>query len=850
MSRQPPALAVRLLRAAVGATAFDVIAGDLAEEFSYGRSRAWYWRQTFRSIGAHWFGMVPITWEVAGASVRQLRRQPIYVAGVAGTLALAIATAAASTAIIKRAFLDGLPFPAADRLGVLTTDDTAAVSVHVLRDLEASAGPFDRFAPIRPITITLATSESTSTVNGMLVTPDYFSVLGTRPAIGGIWNAADEPAVIVSWPFFERELGADPASVGRPITIDGIPRTVLGVMPSGFVSPFWPEHELWLPLNLQALNSEPRGRRQLTIIARRSDTVSTEAADAFLAALTSRLRIEYPVEHGRQTWRVRMLRDDITGSSRPALIGIAAGAILLVFIVCANIGGLATARASSMRHQIAVRQALGGSRGRLFAEQLADAVSVAALGVAIGLAVAPLFVSVAARYQREFLDRMTPISLDATVAIVVGAVGLIAGALAALLPLRMVGRGALAGIGHSVRGVSAGRRLTLVRQTLVVAQVALALVLVVGAGLLVRTVRHLSELSLGFNTEGMTTMAVTMPGKRFASQAEQIRLEEEILTRLRALPGVSSATASVGIPAGRAMGASLHIRGRSTAEGLQEVGYNSIAPGFREAMGMSLKAGRDITLDDRAGGTGAILVNETMARLHWPAGDAIGARIYLGPGAPDPGNWMEIVGIVGDVHPFAPGDRVTPSAYGSTRQYSWARRFFTVHTTHKPDALEAGMRAAVRAADPSVSVGVLRALPEFVDATRGRHRLVMTALLIFAGVALVLCAAGLYAVSAMLSGMRRREYAIRVALGAPRDHVRWHVVRQALVLAAAGIAAGIAIAAGAVGTIQGMVHGVAMMDPATFIGAAVLLAAVAGAAAFWPAHKAARVDPVETLKAE
>lgn len=850
MTRTPPALAVRLLRACLSTSAFEVIAGDLDEDFARGRSAAWYWRQALRSILAYWAGLIPVTLEVIGASLRQLARQKLYVAGVAGTLALAMATALASAAVIKRAFIDALPYPMAHRLDVLTTDGFPSLSAHVFRDLRGSASPYEAFAPIRGATLTLSTNSMTSTVNGVQVTRDYFDVAGVRPALGQFWASQAEQAVVVSWAFFERVLGADAAAVGRPLVFDGTSRTVVAVLPAGFVPPYWPQHEIWVPLDLAALEKEPRARRQLTILARRSNAASPEQVAAFFAVFSNQMRAAFPVEHGRQSWYPRSLREEMLDTSQPALVGAAAGAALLLLIVCANVGGLATARAVGMRQQMAVRQALGGSRGRIFAEQFADAWLVAAAGTLAGLALAPALVAIATRYQAEYLSRFGAIELDGALMALALVAGVALGTLAALVPARMIARASLHGVVRSSRGTAGGRWLTAMRRTLVVAQVALALVLVIGAGLLVRTVRHLTDRPLGFSTAGMTTMSVTLPGKNFASQAAQIQFEQDLLARLRALPGVDAATASVGLPAHRAMGASLHIRGRSVQEGLTDVGYNSVAPGFMRMLNMPIEAGRDLTEYDRAGTTGAIVINSTMARQYWPEGDAIGAAIYLGPGTPEPGEWMEVVGIVGDVRPYAPAERVTPTAYGSTWQYSWPRRFFTVHTSTAVPGLADAMRSAVRVTDPAVSVGILRELPEIAEAQRGRHRLVMTTLLIFAGVALVLCGSGIYAVAAMMSRLRRREYAIRLALGERREDVRWGVVRQSVGLAAAGIVAGLVISAGGVNLIRGLLHGVAAFDPVTFIGGAVMLCLVAAGAAWWPAQAAARVDPVETLRAD
>ncbi len=850
MSRTPPALAVRLLRICLGVEAREVIAGDLDEQFARGRSAWWYWRHALTSIGAYWLGRAPAAAETMASSFRQLTRQKRYVAAAAGTLALAVATATASAVVVNRAFIDALPYPNGHRLVVLATDGFTSISASVYNDLRNSTPPFDAFAPTRNATVALATDDTTTTVNGSMVTREYFDLLGVQPVMGAIWSSQAEPVVVVSWAFFQQTLRADSAAIGRMLTIDGTPRRVAAVLPPQFLPPFSTQQEIWLPLDLAAAAAEPRARRQLTTLARRSEATTPEDVAAFLAMFSKRMQSSFPVEHGRQTWQARSLQDDMIGTAGPALVGVAAAAALLLVIVCANVGGLATARAVAMQQQIAVRQAIGASRGRLFVEQLADAVLIAAAGTAAGLVLAPALVAVAARYQREFLDRLQAFQLDTTVTLVAAIAGLTIGTLSAFIPARLIASGSLAGLTRGTRGATASRRLTFARQALIVAQVALALVLVIGAGLLVRTVRHLTERPLGFSTAGMTTMSVTLPGKAFASQAAQMQFEEDLLATLGRLPGVDAATASVGLPASRAMGASLHIHGRPVDGGLPEVGYNSIAPGFLNMMGMPLLAGRDVNEHDRQGTTGAILVNSMMAKQYWPGGDAIGARIYLGPGRPDPGAWMEVVGIVADVRPYAAAEPVTPSAYGSTRQYSWPRRFFTVHTHHKPSTLEAEMRTAVRAANPAVSVGIVRDLPAIAEAARGRHRLVMSTLVIFSGVALALCASGLYAVAAMMSSMRRREYAIRLALGAPREHVRWQVVRQSLTLAGAGVGLGLGLAAAAVGAIQGLLHGVGSTDPSTFAGAAVVLTLVAAGAAWGPARSAAHADPIETLRAE
>ncbi|GMV22439.1 MAG: hypothetical protein AMXMBFR57_23880 [Acidimicrobiia bacterium] len=852
MTRIPPRLAVRLLRACLPDRAFESVIGDIDEEFARGRSAAWYWMMALRSSLACAADLLRCGVETMGASLRQLRHQPWYVLTVAGTLALAVATSTAALAVVRRAFVDPLPYPHAERLvSLLTMTPTAsAVSVHVYRELQDSGSPFEAFAAVRPMATTLSDPDGATPAAANAVTTSYFDLLGATPALGTVWSSDTDAAVVVSWRFFATALGGDPARLGRAVTIDGTPRTVMGVMAEDFVPPYWPRNDLWLPLDLSALSNEPRGRRQLTVLARRNANVSEAQAAAFLATFTELTRREYPVEHGRQSWAAVGLADEFTSTARPALMGLGAGAGLLLIVVCVSIGGLAAARATSLQHHAVVRRALGASSGRLFAEQLADSLWLAALGTGAGLAVTPGLVGLAARYQPEFLERMPPFALDGTTFVLGLVAGLTCGIVAALVPARLLGNASTTPLLLSTRGASGSRRLTFTRQALVTVQVALALTMLVGAGLLMRTVQHLSQLSPGMQTAGMTTMSVTMPGARFASQAAQRQFESDLLARLMTIPGVIKATASVGLPTGAAMGASLHIEGRPVTEGLPEVGYTSVTPGFLDVMQLPLESGRDISDSDRFGLTGAILINASMARLYWPDQNPVGARIYLGPGRPQPGAWMEVVGVVGDVRQSLLAEEIRPTAYGSTLQYSWPRRTFTVLAPERPTTLVANLRAAVRDVDPAVSVGLIQTLDDTYASQRARHRLVMTALGIFAIVSLVLCATGLYAVVAMTSRLRRREYAIRLALGAPRQHVRWQVVRQAVVLTTAGIVLGLVATVAGVTTLRSLLRGVSAQDPVTLASAAGVIALLACGAAWWPARQAGRLNPVESLKAD
>jgi predicted permease len=425
---------------------------------------------------------------------------------------------------------------------------------------------------------------------------------------------------------------------------------------------------------------------------------------------------------------------------------------------------------------------------------------------------------------------------------------MVTGIAAAIVPQGAVRSTGSLEVLRASRGAAGGRGVTALRSALVVTQVALALVLLIGAGLLVRTVYHLSTTALGFDPRGMTMFTVTMPVPKYATEERQLQFEAEVLEQLGRLSTVQAASASVGVPLMAATRASLSIFGRTEEAGRAEIVYMSMAPDFRAFSGMRLLAGRDLQPTDIQTSTPVVLINETMARQYWPQGDALGAKTRIGPGTTGP--WIEVVGIVADVRQHGPTQPVMPTAFGSTHQYSWPRRHFSVRSTAAAGALAADLRAAVRAVDPDVAMGAVQTVDEALATQTARHRLVMLSLGFFGAVATTLCGFGLYAVVALTSRMRRREYAIRMALGAARRNVRWMVIRQALTLGVGGAAAGLILASLGTKTLEGLLHGIRPLDASTFMAAALAVLVLAALSAWLPARSAGRVDPVEALKAE
>jgi putative ABC transport system permease protein len=597
------------------------------------------------------------------------------------------------------------------------------------------------------------------------------------------------------------------------------------------------------------LMSDARTSRSLTILARRAPNASQADLDAYLSLFSKQEQERFPQMHGGHTWVAVTLREQLVGSARPALVATAAAALLLLLIVATNIAGLSTAHAVAVRHQLAVRAALGATRARLFVEQVVESVVLATVGSLAGIAIAFVLAGIVARYQQFFLARFAPIELDpVTILIGLGA-GVTIGLIAAILP-RSVVNVPPNDVLRSSRSTAGDVTATTTRTVLVVAQVAIALVLLVGAGLLVRTVQHLSQRELGFNSDGLTWFTVNLPGRKYQETDAQLQFERDVMERVRQIPGVTSSTASVGFPLWGGMMGGLAVKGEAPGTPRREIAYLSVSPNFVTDIGARIVAGRDLLSTDTFRAPRAVVINETLARQFWPKGDAIGAEVQIGAGETTD-RWITIVGIMADMRGHGVTEPIRPTAFVSTLQYSWPRRHIGVRTgTTRPIMLASELKSAIHAVDPAIAVGAITPVEQALSNGMARHRLVMLALVVFGTLALLLCISGLYAVIVLNSQQRRREYAIRVALGASRGCVRWMVVRQALMLAGAGAISGLMIAAAGTRVIQGLLQGVEPLDTMTFTAAAVALLALATLAAWQPASRAERVDPVEALRAE
>ena len=787
-------------------------------------------------------------------SLRPFRSQPLYALACAATLALAVATATTSAAVVKQAFFDPLPYADDERLiAVQTATDNgqSAMSIFVVDDLRrAPQQLLTSVAAFRFASPTYQAADLAQSVDAQEVGLEYFETLGVRPVLGGVWASGDPNAVVVSWRFWQRWLSADPAAIGRTIVLDGVSRQVTGVMPAAFLAPWGPQVDLWQPLDERPLLADTaRARRTVSVVARLAPGVTLLDARTFMAAFSERQRAQYPAIHARESWVVESLREQMVGPARPVLIGTGAAALLLLLIVWANIACLAAVNAAAHRQRYAIRAALGASATRIFRERLRESLAISMAGSLAGLGLAYGLIRVVTQYQQVFLPTFSPASFDWSTAVLGLCIGVATGVFAALAPHGAMTRLQVEDPLRSARGSTGDTRLATLRSILVFVQVAVTIVLIVGAGLLVRTVGHLAATSIGYDSGSLSYFFVSLPLPSYRASERQITFDREVRERIGQIAGITAVSASVGFPVMGGMGARLTILNQAQPEAAPEIAYYSVTPQFFSFLDVPILQGRDIAEADDFPASRVVVVNETMARLFWPEGNAIGAKVKIGAGAATDRE-ITIVGIAADVRQHGPTQDVRPTAYGSTLQYSWPRRHIGIRTDRPVAQLGQQVRAAVHAIDPAVASSTLTPIDEVVARQTARHRLVMLTLAFFGTVAILLCGLGLYAAVALNSQFRRREYAIRVALGSSRQRVCWLVARQALAIAVAGAVAGLFAASASTRVLQGLLHGVTPLDGPTFAAAFAAIVVLAGIAASLPAWRSGRVDPTEALRAD
>jgi predicted permease len=690
-------------------------------------------------------------------------------------------------------------------------------------------------------------------LNAAAVSAGFADVFAVRAVLGRFFRKDEElvgrhRVVVLSHRLWTERFGADPGIVGRTITLNGIPHEVIGVLePFEFIDR---EIELWAPLALEGgPEPPPRAIHFLNVYARLKPDVTVEQARAEMHAIGERLSNEYPDTNQRHGSHVVPLRDELVAPVRAGLLLLLAAVGFVLLIACVNVANLVLARAVSRRREIAVRAALGAGRVRLVSQGLTESILLALLGGAAGVLVAwwatAALPSLAA--DASTIVGLERVRVDARILGFTLLLSLATGALFGLLPAWQFAR---QNVNESLRdggrSIAGGRRR--LRVALVITEVALASLLLVGAGLALRSFRTILAGDPGVRPAGVMTALVTLPSTRYLEPERRAAAVQAIEQRLAAIPGVRHVGGTSHLPmSGMDSRSGIAIQGYEPAPDTPTRSHwRAVTPGYFETIGMTIVRGRALTRTDDARAPLVVVVNETFARRYFPTAAALGGRVRLG-GTEE---WRDIVGIVRDVRHWGLSAPVNPEMYMPYDQFPLGNVVFTLNGSGRPESLAPGLREAVRAVDPDLVVSRVRSMENVLAQSVDRQRVTMLLLATFAAVALLLAAAGIYGVMAHLVSLRTSEIGVRMTLGArPRDVLR-QIMQEAVVQTAIGLGIGLAGAVLLMRAFRTMLYEVSPSDPVTLIGVALILLASAILACYVPARRAMRVDPVTALRAE
>jgi putative ABC transport system permease protein len=795
-------------------------------------------------------------------AVRRLLKAPGFTLVAVLTLALGIGANSAIFSVVNGVLLKPLPYPEADRLvGVYHTTDgqRAVMSGPNFTDVSRAATSFESAAAISTGRMILTGEGEPTRLAIAEVSASLFSVLRVRPALGRAFNADENTPgrnnlVILSHGLWQQRFGSDPSVIGRRITLDGVSKEVVGVMPAGFSYPSG--RDAWLPVDYdEGFVTKQRGAWYLSVVARLKPGVTPQQSAAEVEAIGRNLARQYPDANAEIGMTTYPLLEAMVGNIRPSVMILLGAVGFVLLIACTNVANLLLARAATRETEMAVRTALGAGRARLVRQLLTESVLLSLVGAGFGLLLAVWGVELLTNLKPQGIPRLDNVRIDGVVILFTIAVGVVTGVLFGLVPAFAATRGLSATLKESGRGAVTSRSAGRVRGALVVTELALAVMLLVGAGLLMRSFIKLQAVDPGFKVDPALTFDLTLPDARYKEMEQQIAFYDQLLPRLRGLPGVQAASAVMGLPlAGLDFIISFEVAGRPPVPPAQQpaMQVRVATPEYFSTLGIPLKRGRMFTEDDRLQSPKVVLITEAAAKQYFPSEDPIGKTIKLGwgrgPGKPRAGG--EVVGIVGDIKAEGLDEPNPPQIYMPLRQ--WPVSFMTVvlKTSVPPTSLTEAARAQVAAIDPNLPLSNIGTLDAIVAKSISQQRFYMTLLSVFAAVALVLAAIGIFGVLSYAVSQRTREIGIRMALGAQERTVIGLVVRQAMALVAAGVVAGTLLALYLSQTMTKMLFSVRPTDPATFVSVAAVLAGVALLASYLPARRATRVDPIVALRSE
>ena len=805
-------------------------------------------------------------WSDVRYALRNIKKKPLFCSVVILTLALGIGANTAIFTVVNGVLLQPLPYPHPERLMMVWMHnprqgfDKDVGSYPNFADWRSGSRSFERMSAYVGSSMTLTGSGDPAQIRGARVTPEFFETMGVAPLRGRAFESADgqaggERVALLSHGLWVRRFGADASIVGRSIVLDGLPHEVIGIMPESFTHPV--DAELWTPLapvgELQAL-FDTRGSYWLTMIGRLAPGVTPVAAQSEMDAIAGRLEKDYPSNAGIGI-RLVPLHEELVGDvKRPLLILLGAVGLVLL-IACANVANLLLIRAASRQRELAIRAALGANRGRLVQQLLTESVVFGLLGGASGLILAAVSVDLLPKLAPAGLPRLSDIALDRGVLAYAAGASVLTSLLFGLAPALHASRPHWGrDLKEGGRTGAAGRRGGRVRSALAVSELAIALPLLVGAGLLVRSFIALHNEDPGFATRGVLALRLRLPAEGYGEPERITTFYDQLVERLGALPGVQSAAAGSSLLLSRLpASAGINIEGRpplpANARNLP-VPYDSVTPGYFATLQIPLRKGRMFTSADGAQSQQVVMVNETFVRRFFPGEDPLGRRVTFGDPSQPGTRWQTIVGVVAD------------TKRGGFDREPWAETYFPMSQAPNPQAiallrtggdpvsLVAAAQAAVWSIDRDQAIASIRTVPELLAQREMNRRFTAMLLGMFASVALVLAIVGTYGVIAHGTAQRTQEIGIRMALGADPPTILRMVLAGGLRIAAAGLALGVIGALALTRVLSGLLFGVGARDPLTFVVVPATLFVVALAACMIPARRAMRVEPVIALRGD
>lgn len=803
-------------------------------------------------------------------AIRQLRKSPGFALTTTLTLALGIGATTAIFSLINAILLRPLPFPESNRIMSLASINplvgkaglSSNASYPNFFDWRARSRSFESMASYRRDNYTLTGSGTPQQLQVQLVSSDFLRVLQTNPLLGRGFVRDDEKrgthVAVLSYATWQSLFGGAPDIVGRAIVLDSNSYTVIGVMPRGFDFPFQkPEVALWTSL-ADDINdpkeplTEQRGAFVISVVGRLKPGVTVAGAKADLDVIAQNLAAQYPDANKKfPAVSVTPELEDVVGNTREALVVLFASVVFVLLIACANVAGLLLARASRRRPEIALRAAMGASRWEIMRQVLVESIVLSLAGGGLGVTLAILLLKTLLRFVPENLPRLDHVSVDGTVLAFSAVMAILTGVLFGVLPAwRMSRLDPAMALREGTRNMTSGRGQHRLHDALVIAETAIGLVLLVGSGLLIHSFVRVLNVDPGFDSHHLLTASINLPDNQY-KDLKKPRFYDELLPRLRALPGVTSVAAGFPIPLSRYnITIGFSIEGHPTAKGDEpEAPVSVVTPGFFETLRIPLISGRDFTPRDDSKSPAVVIVNQAFARQYFPGENPIGKHITPGIGDGITNDAVrEIVGVVGDVKRNGITAEMPPQYYLPFQQALILPPPLVIRTVGDPLSVTGPLRDELAHLDSNIPLYHVSTVDDYVSLAAAQPRFQTVLITSFAVLALLLSAVGLYAVLSYMVAQRTLEIGLRLALGAQRDNVLGLILRRGMTLAVAGLAVGILVSLGLTPFMQEMLYGVQRFDVVTFAGVSAVLLLVSLVASSVPAWRAARLDPMQTLR--